>query len=312
MSMVQSSPTEIVGLDGEVMDLRGQPTALEAITRAEIDTQIATAKRFPRSADRFIKKAINMVSVDPDLAAKCTYAVPRRDKDGKEKILNGPSVRLAEIVACCWGNLKIAGRIVDDDGKTLTGQGVGIDLEENVSYALEAKRSVVTRAGRRFSDDMVVVTGNALIAIITRNVTFKVVPRAFVSIIHERAMAVARGDERTLFDRLNAAIEWFAKKGVKEADIYRALDVPGKADVTLDHLVTLNGFRTSVSEGIATVAEIFAPPEPEKPTAPVGGTRTQQVAGQLGTMFGDESKPETTPAKPEKPAKKTREPGEDG
>jgi hypothetical protein len=284
MSMVQSSPTEIVGLGDDVMDLRGQPTALEAITRAEIDTQISTAKRYPRSADRFIKKAMSMVSVDPELAAKCTYALKRRGSDG-EKTITGPSVRLAEIVACCWGNLKIAGRVVDDDGKVLTGQGVGIDLEENVSYALEAKRSVVGKNGRRYSDDMVVTTGNALIAIITRNVTFKVVPRAFVAIVHERAQAVARGDEKTLFDRLNVALDWFSKKGVKEPEIYRALEVAGKADVTLDHLMTLNGFRTSISEGLSTIAEIFAPPEPEKPKAAAGGTRTEQATDKLKTMF---------------------------
>jgi hypothetical protein len=284
MTIMQASPTELVGLDGETLDLRGMPSALESITRAESDIQIATAKKFPRSHDAFMKEALNMVSLSAELAAKCTYSLKRRGPDG-EKVITGPSVRLAEIVACCWGNLKIAGRIVDDDGKVLTAQGIGHDLEKNVTYALEAKRSIVSKNGRRFSDDMVVMNGNALVALITRNVTFKCVPRAYVSIIHEQAEAVARGDEKTLFERLNAALAWFSKKGVKEAEIYRALEVGGKADVTLDHLLVLNGFRTSVTEGHATIADIFAPPEPEKPKPAAGGTRTEQATDKLKTMF---------------------------
>lgn len=295
--MQQNHQGEIMGLENETLDLRGVPSALEAITRAEIDVQISTAKRYPRSSDRFLKEAINMVSLNQQLAEKCTYALPRRaynklTKEWETKLIEGPSVRLAEIVAVCWGNIKIAGRIVDDDGKTLTGQGIGHDLERNVCYALEGKRSIVSSNGQRYTDDMVVMNGNALVATITRNVTFKCVPRAFVAIIHERAQEIARGDEKTLFERLNAAIGWLAKKGVKEPEIYRVLEVNGKADVTLDDLMTLKGFCTSITEGLATPQEIFAAPvEPkvEKATVEAGSTKTQNVSAKLGEMFPGES-----------------------
>ncbi len=78
MLPARNGSREIVGEDGEVFELTNQPTALEAVTRAEIDIQVATAKRFPRSISRFVAEAKSMVNLDPDLAAQCTYVLPSR------------------------------------------------------------------------------------------------------------------------------------------------------------------------------------------------------------------------------------------
>ena len=66
---------ETVNADGEVFSTEIVPlSALESITRAEIDIQIATAKRFPRSMTRFLNEARGMVALDAELAAGCTYS----------------------------------------------------------------------------------------------------------------------------------------------------------------------------------------------------------------------------------------------
>ena len=246
------------GEDGQILDLRSNPSAIESITRAEIDSQISTAKRYPRSPERFLREAASLVSINQDIAAKCTYTLKRQGKD-----ISGPSVRLAEIVACTWGNLRVVGRVIGDDGEAVTVEGIALDLEKNVGYSLQLRRGVLSSGGRRYSPDMVNMTINASIALVTRNVTFKAVPRAFVSIIHEQAQEVARGDLKTLPTRVRAALDWFGKKGVAESEVYKALEVKGMADIDIDRLMTLNGFRTSISEGHATVEEIFRPaPEP--------------------------------------------------
>lgn len=305
MAPMGPNEVEVIGSPGELVNLSGQPAALEALTRAEIDTQIATAKRFPRSPARFLAEARSMVAIDPDLAAKCTYVLPRKAKgeDGKEKKISGPSVRLAEIVAVCWGNLRVAGRIVEDDGRSVTAQGVAIDLERNVGYSLEVRRGVTYKNGGRFSDDMVNVTCNAAIAIVSRNVTFKAVPRAFVSLIHEEAQAVARGDVKSLPDRTARALAWFAGQGVPEAEVFRVLEVNGQADMTLDDLATLNGYRTAISEGHATVEEIF------RPEAPLEAKAARKGSEGLSERLGAAPKAEA-PKTP--PAPREREPGEDG
>lgn len=278
------STLDMTSADGtEILDLRGKPSALEAVTRAEVDIQITTAKRYPRSIERFQRKAEQMIGA-PGIAEQCRYQLPARkgggDGDGKSGPISGPSVRLAEIVACCWGNLRIAGRIIDDDGRFITAQAVAMDLEENLGYAIEVKRRVTNKEGRRYSDDMYQVTCNAAIAIATRNATFKAIPRAFVSHLEDLSIAVIRGDVKSFPERLERAVSWFATKGVVEADLYRVIGVLGYADLSIDHLITLQALRQSVLDGQATIAEIFTP---ELTTSSATGqTRTNDLKDRLG------------------------------
>lgn len=297
---VREMSTEIVGPDGEVFDFRGAPSALEAVTRAEIDIQISTAKRFPRSVDRFLKEAITMVSISPELAEKCTYALPGRRSEGNGQggPISGPSVRLAEIAACCWGNLRIVGRITDDDGKSVTAQGVCVDLERNVGYSVEVRRGVTKRNGDRFSADMVNVACNAAIAIATRNATFKAIPRAFVNVVHERAQEIARGDVATLSQRVDKALGYFESQGVTEQEVFKAIGVVGYADINLDHLATLTGFRSSIVEGVATIDELFRADKiaaaTSAPVAP-GESKTSALKDRLVADKPKPAPPETPP-----------------
>jgi hypothetical protein len=254
-------------------------TALQSVTRAELEAMMARAERHPRSPERFLRDARGMVSVSPEVAAQCRYRLPAR-KGGGGQAIEGPSVRLAEIVACAWTNLAVIGRVIDDDGKTVTAQGVAIDLERNLRYAVEVRRGVCSRDGRRFSQDMVNVSCNAAIAIATRNATFKAVPRALVRVIEDEADAVARGDVKTLPDRIGRALAWFAGRGVSEADVFRTLGVAGAADLTVDHLLALNGYRTAIGEGHASAEEVFAPPKPGP--APEPPAQGQGRAAELG------------------------------
>jgi hypothetical protein len=299
--MQQTHQGEIVEQSTEIADFRESPTALATVTRAEVDSQIATAKRYPRSLQKFLQEAKTIVAIDPELAAQCTYILPAR-KGGDGKAITGPSVRLAEIIAATWGNLRIVQRITDDDGRTVTAQAVAMDLERNVGYQIEVRKNVTTRDGRRYSADMVNTATMAAMSIASRNATFKVVPRAFVNIIQDEARAVARGDVRTLPDRTNRALAWFAREGVDAAKVYDHLGINGPADMTLDHLERLQGIKVAVQDGAGTLAEIFAPPAPE-PSKPEG-TKTQTVSAKLSEMFPGDVAPAPAEAKTDK-AKKT-------
>ena len=303
MAMVTRGSNELAEIEGgELIDLRDQPTALESITRAEIDIQIATAKRYPRSIQRFMQEAKAMVSLDPDIAEKCTYVLKNKRKEDGSPV-SGPSVRLAEILAACWGNIRIVGRITDDDGKMVTAQAVAIDLEKNVGYSMEVKRGVTIspnaryNPGARYSDDMVRVTMNAAVAIACRNATFKVIPMSFVKLIEDEAAKVARGDIKTLPERTERAVNYFIDKGISEERIYVSLGIQGPGDMTLDLLAQLNGFKVSLNEGHTTLDELFPMAAPAAVVAP-GATKAETLASRLKA----ESK-----GKPEPP-----EPGSDG
>ena len=142
-------------------------------TRAEVDIQVATAKRFPRSIKAFNRQAMEMATFNEDVAAGCIYALPRGGKP-----IEGPSVRLAEIVLAAWGNVRADARVIDVGAKEITAEGMCWDLEKNIAIRVQVKRRITDKNGSRYNDDMIVVTGNAACSIALRNAVFKVIPMA--------------------------------------------------------------------------------------------------------------------------------------
>jgi hypothetical protein len=227
-------------------------TALQLITRAEIDSQIATAKAFPRSLKQSMDRALSMATVNEEVAASCTYAVPRSGKT-----IEGASVRLAEIVCSTFGNLRAGARVISNDGKTVTAQGICHDLESNYSVTVEVKKKITDKFGKTFSEDMQVVTGNAACAIAYRNAVYKVIPAAIIDDIWEKTKEVARGKAETLVKRRDKAIEYFHSQGIKDDQICRVLEIKKIEDIDLDKLQTLRGILTSVKNGEATLKDLF-------------------------------------------------------
>lgn len=144
------------------------------LNRSEIEQQIATARRFPRSIKRFRDESMQMVTLSESVAEQCIYALPR---DGKT--IEGPSARFAEVIASAWGNCRAGARVVDDKGEFVVSQGVFHDLERNVAITYEVQRRITNKKGQRFSADMIGVTANAACSIALRNAILKGVPKAF-------------------------------------------------------------------------------------------------------------------------------------
>lgn len=244
--MEQDYPVEVV-----------QTTALESLSRAEIDVQIATAHRFPRSVDRFKKEALSMATHDEETAASCFYKLTRKEADGGVKVIEGPGVRLAEITGSCWGNMRYGARVVSEDDHFITAQGVAHDLERNVSTTIEVRRRISGKTGRKYSPDMIAVTANAACSIALRNAIFKVVPRVFVNSIYEAAKKTAIGNATTLVERRGKMIDHFAKMGVSRDRILAVIGKPGIEDIDLTDLETLIGLSTSIKDGDMSVDEAF-------------------------------------------------------
>ena len=229
--------------------------------RAEIDAAVATAKAFPRSIKVFMDRALSMATITEDIAQSCTYALPRGGKS-----VEGPSVRLAEIVCSSYGNIRAGARVVENDGRTITAQGIAHDLENNYSVTVEVKRSILqhewaggVKTGRMITmnDDMQVVIGNAACAIAYRNAVFKVVPAALAAGVYDEVKKVAKGTAATLVARRTQAIYWFRESGVKDTQICAALGIKKVEDIDLDKLAILSGMRAAVKNGESTLKELF-------------------------------------------------------
>lgn len=228
------------------------------IAAAEIDQQIATAHKYPRSLTRFRNEALQMVTLSEVIARECIYALPRYDRDaGENKTIEGPSARFAEIMLHAWGNARAGARVVHEDNEFITAQGVCHDLQRNVAITFEVRRRITTSKGKRYSADMIGVTANAASSIALRNSILKVVPKAFWSEIYTAARKTAIGDVKTLANKRIDAIASFQAYGIDEAKILRKLGRDGVSDITIEDLVTLFGVATAIKEGDITPEEAF-------------------------------------------------------
>lgn len=233
--------------------LVAEDSTISLLNRSEIEQQIATARRFPRSVKKFRDEALQMVTLSESIAEQCIYALPR---DGKT--IEGPSARFAEVIASAWGNCRAGARVVDDTGEFVTAQGVFHDLERNVAITYEVQRRITNKRGQRFGADMIGVTANAACSIALRNAILKGVPKAFWEDMYTEARKVIMGDIKTLANRRADAVATFQKFGVSAEQICVKLGVPGIEDVGLEHLVVLRGLLTAIKEGDTSAEETFA------------------------------------------------------
>lgn len=232
---------------------------IELLNKSEIDQQITTAKKYPRSLKRFRDEALQMVTLTEAIAKECVYALPRKEKNGQVKVIEGPSARFAEVIASAWGNCRAGARVVGESQEFVTAQGVFYDLERNVAITYEVQRRITSSSGRRYSSDMVGVTANAACSIALRNSILKGVPKAFWSELYAASRRTIAGDVKTLANRRADAIKEFAIFGVSEAQILAVLDKAGVQDIGIDDLVTLSGFLTAIRDGDSTPESIFGP-----------------------------------------------------
>lgn len=237
-----------------------QADVLAAINSSEIDSQVATAHKFPRDVEQALRKIEQLASVDEETAADCFYVLKRNGSAG-ETTIEGLSIRMAEIIASSWGNLRVQARIISNDGKHIVAQGVCHDLESNYAVSKEVRRRITGRDGRTFSEDMQTVTGNAACAIAMRNAVLAVVPKAVTNAIIKRVKRLAMGQSLDVATAKVQMINYFAKLGVTTDQLCNYLQISHMDEVTKEHIFTMRATAQAIKEGTTTVRETFVLPQ---------------------------------------------------
>lgn len=243
-----------------------QADIVQAMDRAAIDVQISTAKAYPRHLPTVLNQIQTYATMDEETAEDCFYAL-RRAGQGGQQVIEGLSVRMAEIIAGAWGNLRVQTSIIANDGKTITARGVCMDLETNLAVSVEVKRRITDKQGRTFSEDMQVVTGNAASAIAFRNAVLKVVPKAVVKKVVNEVKQVALGKSLDLETSRQNMVAYFAKLGVTEDMIYTYLGIEKREQIDTEMVFELRGVANAIKEGTTSVAETFVKAMEEKQAA---------------------------------------------
>lgn len=239
----------------EIIEVK-QADMLTAINRAEVDIQIATAKQYPRDLSRVLNQIKTYATMDMETAEDCFYAL-RRGRGNDASVIEGISVRLAEIIAGAWGNLRVQSRIIGNDGRTITCQGICHDLETNLAVSVEVKRKITDRNGKTYSEDMQVVTGNAASAIAFRNAVLKVVPKAVTKKVINEIKEVALGKSIDLETRRQRMVGYFTQIGVTQSELLTYCGVKSIEQIDNQIVFELRGLANAIKEGTTTVQETF-------------------------------------------------------
>lgn len=231
---------------------------VDAVERANVDSQVATAKQYPRDLKRSINNSIAMATMDYNTAQSCGYALPRGGKP-----ITGPSVHLAKLIVSNYGNLRAEAKVVQITDKQVISRGTCWDLENNVATAFEVRRSIVGKGDKRFSDDMITVTGNAANSIAYRNAVFSVIPKAITDKVYQAAQRFITGDlsdEEKIISRRKKCIDFFKDEyGITEEEVVMLCGKQTVNQIKADQIALLLGITQSLKDGDTTVEELMKP-----------------------------------------------------
>lgn len=291
-----------------------QAEVLQAINRAEVDIQISTAKQYPRDLDTVLNKIATYAKMDKETAEDCFYVLRRKDKDGNDTLIEGLSVRMAEIIASAWGNLRIQTRIIGNNGKMITAQAICHDLESNTAVSKEVSRSILTKNGYTYSQDMQIVTGNAASSIAFRNAVLTVIPKAITKKIINDVKAVAMGQTIDLEESRRRVVAYYNKAGVKIEQLLDYLGVKSVDQIDQRMIFELRALRNAIEEGTTSIKETFIDPAKEAQAAAEAvkkATNAQDKAlaamaaasGDIETAAAQTAEPQTSKKSSKKPSK---------
>ena len=222
---------------------------------AEAQGKLVIAKRFPRDEVQSYAKAMEACQ-RPTMAAKAFYSFPRGGQT-----VEGPTIRFAEELARCWGNIDYGIKeLSQDDGKSEM-QAYAWDLETNAQsvqnftnpHQREQGKKMVTLTSQRD-----IYENNANMA--TRRLRSRILailPAWFVEdAIAECKKTLAGQNDTPLIDRVKKMVVQFAKLGVTQEMIEKRLK--RKVDtMTSDDFVEYVGIYNAVKGGESKIADWF-------------------------------------------------------
>lgn len=222
---------------------------------AEAQGKLVIAKRFPRDEVAAFAKAMEACQ-RPAMAEKAFYSFPR----GGQKV-EGPTIRFAEELARCWGNIDYGIKeLSQDDGKSEM-QAYAWDLETNAQSVQNFTNPHQREVGKKMqtlTSQRDIYENNANMA--TRRLRSRILailPSWFVEeCIVECKRTIAGNNDTPLIDRVKKMVLQFAKLGVTQEQIEARLK--RKVDtMTIDDFTDYIGIYNAIKNGESKVADWF-------------------------------------------------------
>lgn len=252
---------------------------------AEAQGKMVVAKRFPRDTMMAAARILEACK-RPSLAKGAIYSYSRGGT------VSGPSIRLAEEMARCWGNIEYGLRELSQKDGFSEMEAFAWDLETNVrsSQAFTVRHIRDKKADKggpealKDQRDIYEITAN-MGSRRVRARLLAVLPADLVSAAVEQCrLTMKNGNDRPLADRIREAVQAFGQIGVTPAMLATRLGHP-LDQMTPDELVDFEGVHCSISDGVSKVADHF---NPELAGAPVQGGKLDRLESALAKPGLDE------------------------
>ena len=298
--IIDESTGEIV----QVAQVDGAAAYVARQDAAMLDVQVATAKRYPRSVQRFQSELEAWCTLNRETAIECFFAMPR---DGQQVV--GPSVRFAELVQAAYGNLVVDSQIVEEGREFVIVSATCRDLERNIASRAQVRRNITKRGGKRYSQSMVETTIMAASAIARRNAIFQTVPKALWSPLYAKARHVAHGSEKEFATRRSSVTKALRAAGCDMKNVKAFVGGKDSKDLSKDEVLLLEIKLTAIESNEVTPEGAFPEPRPETPE---DGRSAQLATEALNSAKGDTPAPGDESQEPEaEPEDASQAPGPD-
>lgn len=258
---------------------------------AEIQAAMTVAYKNPRDETRAYNRIMTACK-RMGLAENSQYTYPK----GGQKV-TGPSIRLAEVLAQCWGNIDFGIKEVE----RRPGESVCIaycwDLETNtrqvkefhVPHYRDSKKGRMMLSDSRDIYEMVANMGARRL----RACILGIIPGDIVDEAIKQCEQTLKGNSKEpLKDRVRKMVDAFADQGVTHDMIATRLGHVLEA-VTEQELADLRKIYVSLKDGMSRPEQWFSQPSADEPKGD-GKTRTQRAA-EKGKKKPPEDTPEPSP-----------------
>lgn len=226
-------------------------------SRAIAETQAAMVVAQGRPRDELVAyNKIMKACARPSLAGTAMYAYKRGGT-----MVEGPSIRLAEVLARAWGNMTYGIRETSRSGNISEIEAFAWDLESNVRVT----RQFILKHSRDTKQGAKALTSERDIYELSANMgqrrvracLLELIPGDIVdNAVAECKKTLAHGDGRPMGDRVRDMVAAFDDLGVSLAMIEGFLQHKATAIVPAQ-LVKLQGIYKSIKDGVADRSEFF-------------------------------------------------------
>lgn len=220
----------------------------------EVQASFVIAKKFPRNESESFSKIMKACK-RPFLAEQAIYAYP---KGGK--LVEGPSIRLAEVLVQYWGNCECGIREISQNNGISIAEAYAVDLETNtrVSKTFHVPHQIGTKQGiKKLSDprDIYELVANQG-ARRMRACILAIIPGDIADAAKDECKKTMSTGVEPICDRIRKLVMAFDELGVNVDHLEKRLG--HNLDATIEtELVTLRGIYKSLKDGMAKREDFF-------------------------------------------------------